>query len=191
LPIGHDSPGTLGNKERHDMKRRFALGTASVLAVVTGACSSGPHRAVGSPGHDTSTSITTLAGVSTTEPGSTQPVTSTTLFGSTTVKGTTLLRQVGEGNETTRLFRIPTGSAQWDLAWSYVCPGAVPKGGVYENFVLYVEKGSAIDVKDAAVTGIAGSDQGTEHYSDSGTLSLHVAAQEGCTWALSVILPSG
>jgi len=171
------------------MKRRLALGTASALAVVTGACSSVTHNDTAPK--ESSTSTSAVVSVTTTVPSSTQPVTSTTAFGSTDIRGINLLSQVGEGHTTTRSFVVPTGTKQWDLAWSYVCPGKVPSGSLYYNFAFEVYRGSSLDTKDTTARGSAATGQGTQRYTDSGRFSLHVGAQEGCTWAFHVIIPSG
>jgi len=103
-----------------------------------------------------------------------------------------LLRQIGEGDKTTHPFTVPKGTSQWDVAWSYDCPGAVPNGrDGQSNFALVVYKGRSVDVKDASASEGAASDQGTEHYTDTGTLSIHLSAVLGCTWAVSAIVPSG
>jgi hypothetical protein len=174
------------------MKRRLVLGAVSVLAVVIAACSSGPHVSSGTEPTSTTSTTTTVASVTTTTvPTSTPPVTPTTVFGSTDIKGITLLSQISEGNTTTRHFTVAAGTKQWDVAWSYDCPGAAPKGSLYYNFALDVYRGSALDTKDAAVATPDATGQGTQSYTDTGTFSLHLGAQEGCTWAYHVIVPSG
>jgi hypothetical protein len=92
---------------------------------------------------------------------------------------------------TTNVFTVPAGTTHWDLAWSYDCPGAVVQGvsAIY-NFAAAVFEGDQGDSKDAPVTGTAASDNGTESYSDSGVFSLHVGAQEGCTWSVKAIIPN-
>jgi hypothetical protein len=117
-----------------------------------------------------------------------QPTTSTTLFGSTNIKGITVFSQQGVGNATTNLFNVPISTTQWDLAWSYDCPGA-SAGALGSNFVFEVFRDNTKDTKDGGAAGTAATGRGTEHYTDTGAFSIHVGAQSSCVWAFSAILP--
>jgi hypothetical protein len=109
------------------------------------------------------------------------------------VAGTTIFSQQGQGNQTTGLFTVPSGTRQWDLAWSFDCPpgSSNPAGFGLGNFSLQVYKGASKDSKDPGATGSGASGQGAQRYSDSGTFSVQVGALLYCTWTLSAVLPGG
>jgi hypothetical protein len=164
--------------------RVTALSAVGAMAMAVAACG-GPTSSA------TSTTTSSVPSTSTTTPSTTHPSTSTTLFGSTNIKGTTVFSQEAAGTLKTRSFTVPTGAKQWDLAWSYDCPGAAPHSVVpLQNFVVVVYKGRAKDTKDTGTQGALASGTGTEHYTDSGTFSLQVGAQPSCSWSLKAIIPS-
>jgi hypothetical protein len=87
---------------------------------------------------------------------------------------------------------VPSGTKQWDLVWTYSCPGASGSnfGVNLGNFVLLVYKGRTHDTHDPGATDNAATGQGTQHYSDTGAFSLHVGAKTGCAWTVNAIVPS-
>ena len=86
-------------------------------------------------------------------------------------------------------FSVPISTTQWDLAWSYDCPGASAGGATLSDFVFEIYKDNAKDTKDGGAAGTAATGRGTEHYTDTGAFSIHVGAQSSCVWAFSAILP--
>jgi hypothetical protein len=187
------------------MKGRLALGTAALLSVLGAGCSSSPHAAAHHGTTTSSTTATTKPAKTSVPPSSTPPTTpttlsststtlsstSTTLFGTPQVAGTKIFSQVGEGDGTSRQFTIPGGTKQWDLAWEYDCPGSNNRGNfTFGNFDFSVYKGRTRDKKDSGTGGGQATLQGTQHYTDTGTFSIHVGSQPTCTWSLTALVPT-
>lgn len=167
------------------MKGRFWLVIAT-MAVALSACSGGTSS---------STTSTTSAGSgSRSGSGSSPTTTSGSSRGSTpgstaASSGSQIYTQQGNGYANTSSFTVPSGPSGWVLQWSYACPagGTVTTGpGSIGYFVVAAFKGSKEDTKDSPVVGTALSGSGSKTYTDTGTFSLHIGAQNPCNWTVTV-----
>jgi hypothetical protein len=151
---------------------RAGLTAGIALTLVVAGCGSPTRSSVGS---SIANSTTTTTKVTTTSTTPSAPL--------------VLLSRSGSGSVTTNLFTVPSGAPGWDLTWSYTCEH---KPSSIFSFVAVVYDGSKTDTRDKAVTGSEASGQGTEHYTDAGSFTLHVDGYPGiCTWTVKATTPGG
>lgn len=159
------------------MKVRISLVMATAIALLGAGCSQSKSPQGSGSDQPSSTTISATGSTSAAQP-----------------RESTLLDRQGSGTTTTGSFNVPSGTRDWDLIWSFSCPpSANQSSGLVKlgNFAVLVYKGTTQDTGDRGVVqgGLTGN--GTEHYSDSGTFSLHIGSPVSCTWAVKVAVPGG
>ena len=106
----------------------------------------------------------------------------------THTRGITQHHKRGVGNETSNLFTISSSTAHWDLTWSYSCPTTAPTG-VLGRFVFLVYRYNSVDKKDPGADRAGYDGQGTQHYADTGSFSIHARTAPTCVWDLIAVIP--